>query len=182
MGCMQKTQDTKKEPTVAELQQQLAEKDKVIEDYTNHLKRLQADFENYVKRSDKERIEVIKFANEKLVMKLLIILDDFERSLEQMKKTQTQQEVIHGVDIVFKEFHKILEAEGLKPIIAKGKPFDPYQHEVVTCVSKDDCPENTVIDEVQKGYLFGDHPLRYAKVIVTKPTKKKQTTETKGGV
>ena len=87
---------------------------------------------------------------------------------------------MQGFSMVAQEFNNILVAEGLRPIEAKGKLFDPYMHEVVTCVANDDCPDNTVLEEVQKGYLFGSHAIRYAKVIVSKQTQKQQTQE--GGV
>lgn len=173
------TKQEKKTATVDELNHQLAEKDTIIQDYTNHLKRLQADFENYMKRAEKDRLSFLQFSTEKLITKLLIILDDFERALDHMKHTQPPEDVLRGVDMIFTEFHKILLNEGVRPIEAQGKKFDPYYHEVIAYECTDDCPENTVIQELQKGYLLNDRVLRYAKVKISKP--KKQKTETTEG-
>lgn len=168
------TQQNKKDTTeLTVLKEQLVSKDAVIADYTNQLKRLQAEFENYVKRADKERKEFVVFANENLIKKLLIIVDDFERALEQIKKSGVNETVSNGIEMVAQGFHNILLTEGLKPIEAKGKLFDPYLHEVVTCIQRNDCPENTVVEEVQKGYLLGNRVIRFSKVIITKKTEQK---------
>lgn len=164
-----KEQSANVEIDLTDFKKQLAEKDAIIVDYTNHLKRLQAEFENYVKRIEKDRAELIHFAGEKIILKLLIVVDDFERAIEQMKKTSAPQQFVDGIEMVSKEFHKVLSAEGLQGIEAKGKKFDPYLHEVVTCVCRDDCAENTIVEEVQKGYLLGSRAIRYSKVIISKP-------------
>ncbi len=162
-------QQNKKETTETNvLKEQLVQKDVVIEDYTNQLKRLQAEFENFVKRVDKERKELIVFSNENLIKKLLIVVDDFERAVEQLKKANVDETVMKGIELVAQGFNNILATEGLKQIDAKGKLFDPFVHEVVTCIVNDNCPENTVIEEIQKGYLLGNRPLRCAKVIISK--------------
>lgn len=167
------TQQNKKDTTeLTVLKEQLANKDTIIADYTNQLKRLQAEFENYVKRADKERKEFVVFANENIIKKLLLIVDDFERALEQLKKSGVHETVSKGIEMVAQEFHNILSTEGLKPIDVKGKLFDPYLHEVVTCIVADDCPENTVVEEVQKGYLLGNRVIRFSKVIITKNEQK----------
>lgn len=166
-NAQKKEKDIKTDKS-ALLQKELAEKESIIQDYTSQLKRLQAEFENYVKRSDKERSELVQVANAKLISKLLVVLDNFNHAFEHLKKISASQEVINGVEMVSKEFAKILENEGLKEIHAKGCKFDPYLHEVITCVTKNDCDEDTVVDEVQKGYSLGSRTIRFAKVIVSK--------------
>ena len=151
-----------------ELQKNLEQKDAIIEDFTNNLKRLQAEFENYIKRADKERKELVQLANEKLISKLLVIVDSFGHAIENLNKISASKEIIGGIQMVASEFNKILSAEGLKEFHAKGCKFDPYLHEVVTCVQKDDSPEDTVIEEVQTGFKLGNKTIRYAKVISSK--------------
>ena len=144
-------------------------KDIIIQEYTNQLKRLQAEFENYVKRAEKERTDTIKYANEKLLLKLLSVTDNFEHAIENIKKTQASSEIITGIEIVSKEFNKILENEGIKPINTNRCIFDPYLHEAVTCAKNDDCPENMIMQEIQKGYTLKNRTIRYSKVIINKP-------------
>ncbi len=153
-----------------DFQKQIAQKDAVISDYTNHLKRLQAEFENFMKRAEKERSEMIAYSNEKLISKLLVVLDNFEHAIEHLKKIAST-DIVNGVEMVSKEFTKILEGEGLKKICAKGCKFDPYLHEVVTCIAKGDCPEDTVVEEVQTGYTIGKKTIRCSKVIISKMPK-----------
>ena len=103
--------------------------------------------------------------------------DNFEHAIENIKKTQASSEIITGIEIVSKEFNKILEGEGLKPINTKECAFNPYLHEVVTCIKKDDCPENTIVQEIQKGYTLENKTIRYSKVIISKPIKNEQKNE-----
>lgn len=167
-------QDTPKDNAdFSALQQQIASKDAIIQEYTNQLKRLQAEFENYMKRAEKERTQVIQFANEKLILKLLSVLDNFEHTLDNLKKMSADKEITSGIEIVAKEFNKILETEGLKQITAKECKFDPYMHEVITCINKTDCPENTIVEEVQKGYTLSGRTIRYSKVIISKVLQQK---------
>ena len=165
--------ETKKETNELEqLKKQLAEKETTIQDYANHLKRLQAEFENYIKRTDKERCDLQDFVKQKLVLKLLIIIDQFRSALEQLKQhQQVPEEFTKGVEMIFNNFHKIIEEEGVREIACKGKALDPYKHEVILQVNTDDYPENTIVDELQKGYMLNDKVLRYAKVSISKPKK-----------
>ncbi|MBI4140934.1 nucleotide exchange factor GrpE [Candidatus Woesearchaeota archaeon] len=179
--------EQKKEPTqkkngsdVVAVKEQLLQKDAVIADYTNQLKRLQAEFENYLKRADKERQEFITFANENLIKKLLIVVDDVDRALEQLKKSGADEAIVNGIAMVAQGFHNTLATEGLKQIDAKGQKFDPFVHEVVTCINRDDCPENTVVEELQKGYLLGSRAIRFSKVIISKQTTKTEKPKESG--
>lgn len=168
--------DVKKETNELEqLKKQLAEKEKIIQDYTNHLKRLQAEFENYIKRTDKERCDLQEFVKQKLILKLLIIVDQFRSALEQLKQhQQVPEEFTKGVEMIFNNFHKVIEEEGVREIVCKGKALDPYKHEVMLQINTDEYPENTIVDELQKGYMFNDKVLRYAKVSISKPKNNKQ--------
>lgn len=167
---------TKKQPqdTTKKLEEQLKkdieDKSKVITDYENTLKRLQADFENYVKRVEQEKQNATKYAAAKILTKIVNIVDDLDRSIQILEKTQ-DKEIKTGIQMIHKQFHKILQEEGIKPFDSKGKKLDPYQHEVIEMVAHES-PEGTVIEELQKGYNLHDKILRTAKVRVSKGKQK----------
>lgn len=135
----------------------IKEKDKVIEDYLNQMKKMQADFINFKNRIEKEKEEFISYANRELMLKLLDVLDNLERA------SQTGDE---GIKLIYKQFGDILEKEGLEEIDTTGK-FDPYYHEVIA-VENSDCEEETIIEVLQKGYLLNNKVLRHSKVKICK--------------
>ena len=147
------------------LKHELAQKTKQSEDYLNTMKRLQADFENFIKRTDKERKDVIELASAKLVTKLLIVLDDFDHTLISLKNHDASPEVIKGVELLRNNLYKVLTDEGVTPIECKGKA-DPYLHEVI--LTEKGAVDGTILQEIQKGYKLRDKVLRYAKVKVAK--------------
>ena len=151
---------------------ELADKETVINDYANHLKRLQAEFENYCKRIDKERKDVIEHASERIIVKLLLVIDDFERALTQLKDVPS--ETRKGIEIIFKNLHKILDEEHVAPIVCVGHKLDPYKHEVLL-QTQSDAAEDTVIEELQRGYTMNGKVIRYAKVKIAKPKQDKKT-------
>ena len=146
----------------ADLKKELDHKTKEAEDYLSHLKRLQADFENFIKRTDKERKDLVAYASENLVLKLLTVLDEFEHALDSMKGSK--EDVLKGVNLLYKNFHKILEGEGVQHIKSVGKRADPYLHEVVLTEQKEGAEDGIILEEVQKGYKMKDKVIRYAKV------------------
>ncbi|MFY9402660.1 MAG: nucleotide exchange factor GrpE [Candidatus Omnitrophota bacterium] len=131
--------------------------------------RLQADYENARKRIEKERLEFIKFANEGIILELLNILDDLERtvSLAEAQK-QDPKAFLKGVEMILAHLHEMLKDYGVKPLEAKGKLFDPRCHEVLMQVEDKELPEHTVIEELQKGYILNDRVIRTVKVKVSK--------------
>jgi len=156
----------KKETVESEqFKQELAKKDAQIADYTEHLKRLQAEFENYCKRVEKERKEYAGVASEKLIVKLLLVIDDFERALAQLKDVPEQMR--KGIEMIFKNLHKILDEERVVPIKSVGQKFDPYKHEVLL-QAESDKPDDIIIEELQKGYTMNGKVIRYAKVKISK--------------
>lgn len=159
-----KAQDTK--ILEEQLKKDIEAKQSIIQDYENTLKRLQADFENYIKRSQKEKEDFARFASSNVLKKLLNIIDDFERTIALLEKTDNR-EIKQGIEMVHKQFHKILEEEGVKPMLIQGKQFDPYRHEIIDMVEHE-TKEGTVVEEIQKGYHLHDKVLRTAKVRVSK--------------
>ena len=136
---------------------------KQIDELTDTLKRLQAEFENYKKRVDKEKIEFVKYAHADMISQLLPVLDSFEIAF---KNTSDKEKFVEGIKMIYAQFHSILEAEGLKPIKARGEKFDPYKHEVLL-KEESDKPEDTILEEFQKGYMLNDRVLRHSKVKVS---------------
>ncbi|MCS7018062.1 MAG: nucleotide exchange factor GrpE [Cytophagales bacterium] len=130
--------------------------------------RLYADFENYRKRVAKEKIDFLTTANEELILKLLPILDDFERAQKSLATDEQAVETARqGFELIYSKFLKVLENKGLKAMNAKGAIFNPDLHEAITqfpAPSED--MKGKVIDEVEKGYLLGEKVIRCAKVVV----------------
>jgi molecular chaperone GrpE len=138
-----------------------------VEELTDDLKRMTADFANYRKRNDAERIDFAKFAKADLIARLLDVLDGYDRALATVPEDLKGQPWVEGMWLVERKLRSILDAEGLEPIDSLGKPFDPYLHQAVAYVESDQ-PEGTVIEEHQKAYRLHDRVIRPALVTVAK--------------
>lgn len=147
----------KKPDRTAELQTQLQE-------MTETTKRLAAEFDNYRKRIEKSGEEVRQQAAQRVIGKLLSVLDSFEQAL---KNTNDAKKFIEGMHLLHAQFMDTLRSEGLEPIAAVGKKFDPYEHEALL-MEVSEQPEGTVLEELQKGYKLNSAVLRHAKVKVAK--------------
>ena len=157
---MKVKKDTQKEvKKEADIINELQEKIVLVDEYTNSLKRLQADFENYIKRTEKEKQELMQLANYKLIMKLLTIIDDFEASLKVIKK-EGNKDIIEGIEMVFNNLYKVLDAEGVKPINVNGEKFDPYKHEAIDKVISNEHEEGLILEEIKKGYTYQNKIIR----------------------
>ena len=138
-----------------------------VEELTNDLQRMTADFANYRKRNESERNEFAKFAKADLIAKLLDVLDGYDRALGTVPEDLKGQPWVEGMWLVERKLRSILDAEGLEPIDSLGKPFDPYLHQAVAYIESDE-PEGTVIEEHQKAYRLHDRVIRPALVTVAK--------------
>jgi len=129
--------------------------------------RLQAEFDNYRKRTLKEKMELIKGGGESVLRSLLPVIDDFERALASISKAEDDDPVKQGVVLILKKFEDFLKQNGIKEIEAKGKVFDTDHHEAITKIPapKEDL-KGKVVDVIQKGYLLNDKVIRFAKVII----------------
>ncbi|MBI2080139.1 MAG: nucleotide exchange factor GrpE [candidate division NC10 bacterium] len=130
--------------------------------------RLAAEFENFKKRVARDRAEVIRTANEDLLLELLPVLDNLERALAAARKTDSTEALAEGVDLVLRLFQGVLERAGVKPIDSVGHAFDPAVHQAVAVVESPDAPDQTVVEEVQRGYWLHAKVLRPAMVKVAK--------------
>ncbi len=155
--------ETEGVPETPDLEQALAAEKKKAEEYLASWQRAQADFINFKRRSEQERLEFNKFASAGTVISLLPVLDDLERALAAMPTEFDGHDWVEGVRLVERKFKSSLELQGVKPILALGMAFDPNFHEAVR---EDRGPEGMVIQEFQKGYTLNDKLLRPAKVVV----------------
>ena len=157
-------QETQEE--VAELSQEEILTNQLSET-NDRFARLFAEFDNYKKRTSKERVELISTAGEKVISKLLTVLDDFDRALNAMSTAQDVESVKQGVELVNSKFRKILENEGLKEMNVVGETFDADFQEAITAIpSPSEDMKNKVIDVVEKGYTLNDKVIRFAKVVI----------------
>ncbi|MBL7130028.1 MAG: nucleotide exchange factor GrpE [Candidatus Omnitrophica bacterium] len=139
------------------------------QEYFDRFLRLQAEFDNAKKRMQRQQQEFIKYADEGIILELLGILDDLERSVEARETNHQDPEAfLKGVEMILSHLYEMLKKHDVRSIEAKGKIFDPTQHEALMQTESDEFPENTVIEELQKGYLLGDRIIRTAKVKVSK--------------
>src|SRR3989338_11569209 len=138
------------------------DKEKIVE-LTDDLQRLQAEFENYKKRTDKEKQEFFNYAKADLIAKLLPVLDTFEIAL---KNTKDHEKFAKGMEMVYAQIYSAFESSGLRQIKAVGEKFGPFRHEVLM---KEECDkdEDIVLDELQKGYMLNDRVLRHSKVKIS---------------
>jgi molecular chaperone GrpE len=138
------------------------------EQYLDNLLRLKAEFENYKKRSLKERDEYIQYSSADIIAQLLPIIEHLERGLEGGRHAAKPDEILRGMQMILKELEILLKKNGVTQIESKGKKFDPGLHEVMGYAETKDFHEDTVIEELQKGYKIYDKVLRHAKVRIAK--------------
>jgi molecular chaperone GrpE len=141
------------------------------QDYLDSWKRAQADFINYKRRMEQERLETGKYANAQLMLSILPVLDDFSRALESATaEGDANKQWVAGVKLIETKLRAVLESQGLAPIEAEGKPFDPNLHEGVM---QGKGKEGIVVQEMRKGYKLYDRVLRPAQVVVGSGEEKK---------
>ncbi len=159
----------KGEAKLKEIKEELIDMNENDKHYRDQLIRMQADFENYKKREEKKKREFMEYAKKDLICQLLSVIDNLERAVSYSQNQEHQAETIRGgIKGTLKEFRKILEKEGLKPIKAVGEKFDPYCHEAIMQVESDQYPEDTVMEEITKGYYLKSNVIRPSVVKVSK--------------
>jgi len=160
------------EPDPEALAQQLAEAEAETKQLYDRFLRVSAEFDNYKKRQQRDIIEYRKYATEAVFKDLLSVVDNLERALEAGKNGSGQTDaaggLIKGVEITLSEVLRIFEKFGVSPIEALEQPFDPTYHQAVQQEVVDEKPDNTVVGELQKGYVFHDRLLRPSMVVVSK--------------
>lgn len=156
--------ETDNEPQQPDSEELLKQKDETIQQYKDKLQRIHADFENFKKRSEKEKQEFVKYANEGVILNMLEIYEDLQRALQ----VENDKDLKEGVELIYKKFTKTLEDEGVEEIAAEHEKFDPYKHEAMLTENNPDYENNEIIQDLQKGYTLNDKVIRYSKVKVCK--------------
>ncbi|MCZ8518695.1 MULTISPECIES: nucleotide exchange factor GrpE [Paenibacillus] len=140
---------------------------KQLEEQQGRALRAQADFDNFRRRTQKEKEDFAKYASLKLIEQLLPVVDNFERAMAASRDNKDYDALIKGVDMIFRQLDGVLANEGLKPMETVGTPFNPEFHQAIMQVESEEHEEGTVVEEVQKGYLLKDKVLRPAMVKVS---------------
>ena len=141
-------------------------KDKQIEELNDKYKRLFAEFDNFRKRTDAEKTGMFTEGERTVLLKVLPLIDNFERAIASIPEDQKETALAEGIDKSYKSFMSQLAELGVTPIDAAGKPFDANLHNAVMHIEDEETDENTVVEEFQKGYMFKDKVLRYSMVKV----------------
>lgn len=129
--------------------------------------RVQADFDNFRRRTQKEKEELGKYASSKLITELLPVIDNFERALQASEENPEFESFSKGVSMIFRQLESVLAAEGLSAMKSVGEPFNPEYHQAIMQVESEEYEEGIVVEEVQKGYILKDKVLRPAMVKVS---------------
>ena len=165
----QQTINGEEDPMKA-LEAKFEAKEKEAEENYDRLLRLSAEFENYKKRSSREIEEFRKFANQSLIKEMLSVVDNLELAMNSTNGHKAiDKDLLQGLEMTHREILKVFEKFNVKPIDAKGQPFDPTFHEAVMQEETNDYAKNTVINEMQRGYLIHDRLLRPTMVVVAMP-------------
>ena len=141
-------------------------KDAQIEELTDKVRRQMAEFENFRKRSEKEKSQMFDMGAKTIVEKVLPVIDNFERGLAAVPEDKKEDAFVVGMDKIYKQFLTTLEEAGVKPIEAVGQEFDPNFHNAVMHVEDEGLGENIVAEELQKGYMYRDAVVRHSMVKV----------------
>ena len=141
-------------------------KDEKIDELNDKLKRSMAEFDNYRKRTDKEKSAMYEIGAKDVIEKILPVIDNFERGLAAVPEDKKEDAFVVGMDKIYKQFLTTLEEAGVKPIEAVGQEFDPNLHNAVMHVEDESVGENIVVEEFQKGYTYKDFVVRHSMVKV----------------
>ena len=153
-----------KDEELAKVKEDLEKSESETQEYISLSQRLQADFENFKKITDKQNKEIVKFANENVIKEFLDCYEDFGRALE----TENDKDLREGIQLIYNKFSDVLTKEGVEEIPAKGEKFDLNKHEALMVQESEDVENGYIIEELMKGYMYKDKVLKYSKVIVCK--------------
>ena len=145
----------------------IAEFESQVKEWQDKLLRKAAEFENYKRRTENDQFNLINYAAESFIIKLLPVVDDFERSMEHIDDIDNNKAVKEGIKLVYEKLLKLLNEQGVKKMQTKGEPFNVDYHDALMQRKDDSVPPHTVLEEVESGYLYRDKVIRHAKVIVS---------------
>ena len=153
-------EESKAEENIAQLEKEIAElKDKVL--------RKAAEFENYKRRTENDQLNLLTYAAESFIQKLLPVVDDFERSMQHINDAQEVDAIKQGLKLIYDKFMKVLDDQGVKKMETVGQPFNVEFHDALLQKPDDSVEPHTVLEEIEKGYMYKDKVIRHAKVIVS---------------
>ena len=159
--------------------EEIKKKEKHIEQLQERLVRIQADFENFKKRINRDKEEMVLFSNENLILSVLPIIDNFERAISHAAATRDPQAMIDGVQLILKQLHDTLAANGVRKIDATTQVFDPKYHEAMASVESDEVEPGYVMAQYEPGYLLYQRLLRPARVVVASKNGESEVPEPK---
>lgn len=154
---------------LSEVPSELENLQKELQEQKEKYIRLYADFDNFKRRSAKERVELIQTAGREVIQSMLEVMDDCDRAEKQLQKSDDLQQIREGIQLVFTKFRNTLQSKGLKEMVSIGEEFNPDIHEAITEIPvPDENMKGKVVDEVEKGYMLNDKIIRFSKVVVGK--------------
>jgi len=150
------------------VKEELKSTDKEAGEYLDYLKRLKAEFENYKRRSQKERERIVSWSKEDLIKQFLPVLDDLEGAVDSSQQSNNLASLMEGMRMILEKLKAVLQKQGLQEVKAEGEEFDPHFHEALMSVDLAEYPDNLVVEEMRKGYKLNNKILRPAMVKVNK--------------
>ena len=163
----EETNNEKQESDFPNYEEKIKALEAEVANYKELMLRKAAEFENYKRRTENDQLNLLKYAAESFIVKLLPTVDDLERSLSHMSEEIDVQKIKEGIQLIYNKFMKTLDEQGVKKIDSIGKPFDVEYHEALMQRADESVPPHTVLDELETGYIYKDRVIRHAKVIVS---------------
>ena len=152
------------------IEEKIADLEAQVKEWHDKFLRKAAEFENYKRRTENDQFNLINYAAESFITKLLPVIDDFERSLQHIDDDNNVDAVKEGIKLVYEKLLKVLDEQGVKKMKVKGEPFNVDYHDALMQRQDDSVPPHTILVEIEKGYLYRDKVIRHAKVIVSEET------------
>jgi molecular chaperone GrpE len=159
--------ETNDESFTEKADSKIAELELRLKEWQDKLLRKAAEFENFKRRTENDQFNLINYAAESFIIKLLHVVDDFERSMEHIDDIDNNKAVKEGIKLVYEKLLKLLNEQGVKKMQTKGEPFNVDYHDALMQKKDDSVPSHTVLEEVESGYLYRNKVIRHAKVIVS---------------
>ncbi len=160
------------EEKISELETRLSESELKLKEHYERLLRSEADFQNLKKRTEKEKEDTRKYALQDIVVGILNVLDHIERGIQAYNdlenETLDKEEVLKGLELIYKDLKEVLCSHGLCEIECIGKEFDPYYHEALATICSEETEDNVIVEEFQKGYILNDRVIRPSRVKIAK--------------
>jgi len=160
-------EEIKEENNLEQADGKMADLEIQVKEFQDKLLRKAAEFENYKRRTENDQFNLINYAAESFIIKLLPIVDDFERSMDHIDDLDKSKSVKDGIKLVYDKLHKLLNEQGVKKMETKGEPFNVEFHDALMQKKDDSVPPHTVVEEIEPGYLYREKVIRHAKVIVS---------------